>query len=60
MTEPKKKLDDYYPKWEEVEVAIARARIMRAKVVSDAVSRVWTMLRRIAGRGERVGNLRHA
>ena len=60
MTEPKKKLDDYYPKWEEVEAAIARARIMRAKVLSDAVSRPWGVLRRNIERGMSLGNPRHA
>jgi hypothetical protein len=60
MTEEKRKLDDYYPKWDEVEAAIAQARIMRAKVLSDAVSRSWNVLRRNIGSGMRLGNLRHA
>lgn len=60
MTEPKRKLDDYYPKWEEVELAVARARILRAKVLGDAVSRFWGVLRRNIGRGMRAGQPRHA
>ncbi len=46
MTDSKREFEAYHPTYDELQAAIARAQVMRARAMRDGVAKLGAMLRR--------------
>ena len=60
MNKMMSKIEQHYPTHAEVELALARAKKMRALAVRSAMSNLWAMLQRAVSRKPAKQSLRHA